>query len=170
MRIVEYGYEIPFKCARSAIPRFFSPRNGDGCRTYEWWLRESIPELLAAGAIKAVAHRPHVVALVDVIPKSTPGKCRLIVDLRPLNEYVEERPFTYETHATFRDLIEEGDLFGYYHVDVAPADQQYLGFQLFGQFYVFAVLPFGLREACYVFTEVMKVPVRHLRSNFGCVA
>mmetsp|Transcript_18652 Transcript_18652/g.60272 ORF Transcript_18652/g.60272 Transcript_18652/m.60272 type:complete len:218 (-) Transcript_18652:2094-2747(-) len=174
LRIVELGYQIPFSCPRSAVPRFFSPRNGEGCRTYESWLRQTVPELLAVGAIVPVRRRRHIVALVDVIPKSTPGKFRIIVDLRPLNEYVKVRPFTYETHATFRDLIEPGDLFisfdlesGYYHCDVAPEDQMFLGFQLFGQYYVFAVLPFGLRDACYVFTEVMKVPVRVLQADLA---
>ena len=172
LRVVEYGYEIPFAEDRRGIPRYFAPRNGDGCRLYEAWLRSTLPELLAVGAIEEVPHAPHVVALVNVIPKSTAGKYRLIVDLRPLNKHVRERTFRYLTHATFRDVIQPNDDMlafdfqsGYYHCDVAPADKTFLGFRLFGKFYVFAVLPFGLRDACYIFTELVKVPVRVLQSR-----
>jgi len=172
MSIIERGYTIPFTCRRQDVPRYHAHQNGKGCLEHAEWLRQAIPELLEVGAIEAVPTRPHVVALVNVLPKSSPGKFRLIVDLRPLNYHVRERPFKYETHATFRDLIEADDDFisfdfasGYYHVDVAPEDRTFLGFRLFGQFYQFAVLPFGLRDACYVFTEVVKVPVRQLRTS-----
>ncbi|MEL6330933.1 MAG: reverse transcriptase domain-containing protein [Planctomycetota bacterium] len=171
MSVIEHGYRIPFKGDPCEMPRYHAHRNGEGGTTYEPWLRDTLPELIAVGAVEPVTKRPHIVALVDVIPKSTAGKFRLIVDLRPLNKHVLEREFSYETHATFRDLLEENDGMitidlssGYHHVDIHPAHRTYLGFKLFGRYYVYAVLPFGLRDACFQFTEVMKVPVRHLRS------
>ena len=49
---------------------------------------------------------------------------------------------------------------GYHHVDIYPEYQQYLGFRwnTIGttQYYVFAVLLFGLSTACYIFTKLMR--------------
>ena len=170
LRIVTSGYEIPFVVDRSEVPRFRAQSNGAGCFEHETWLRPHVTLLESVGAIRRVNWVPHVVAPVNVVPKTTPGKFRLIVDLRCLNEFVVRRRFSYETLATFRDRIEEGDFFisidlesAYYHVDVAEADQCFLGFSIYGVYYVFCVLPFGLRDACFVFTKIMSVPVRYLR-------
>ncbi|KAJ1448843.1 hypothetical protein M885DRAFT_623065 [Pelagophyceae sp. CCMP2097] len=49
------------------------------------------------GAVSVVTECPHIVSRVDVIPKAKPGDCRIIVDLRCLNERVTQRGFSYET-------------------------------------------------------------------------
>ena len=58
---------------------------------------------------------------------------------------------------------------GYQHVDVHPEHQRYLGFSWdtsgTSQYYVFAVLPFGLSTACYVFTKLMRPMVRYWRGK-----
>ena len=54
---------------------------------------------------------------------------------------------------------------GYHHIDVAPHHRKYLGFEWGGKFYTFAVLPFGLSSAPYVFTKVMRVLVQLWRSK-----
>jgi len=144
-----------------------------------------------------VHDRPHVVALCNVIPKpNRPGKFRLIVDLRCLNQHVQHRSFKYITHAnTYRDLIEEGDHMisldleaGYFHVDVHKRSRTYLGFRVELDEDTAAAADEGpappahrdaaaadggrscsascpcRRDSCYVFTEVMKLPVRVMQS------
>mmetsp|Transcript_8328 Transcript_8328/g.29419 ORF Transcript_8328/g.29419 Transcript_8328/m.29419 type:complete len:168 (-) Transcript_8328:3139-3642(-) len=150
MKMVEDGYEIPFSCDRADVPTFHAASNGIGCNHYDAWLRTAIAEAVAVGAVSEVAQRPHVVARVDVIPKSTPGKYRIIVDLRCLNDRVLRRLFKYEHFGSFRSSIHENDWMfafdlesGYYHLDVAPADRTFLGFRLFGRYYVWNVLPLG---------------------------
>lgn len=172
MRMVESGYTIPFIGDRDKVPSFHAKGNGVGCDVHDAWLRKAIAEAEAVGAVSKVDERPHVVARVDVIPKATPGKFRIIVDLRCLNDFVLRRLFKYETLGTFRSMIHEGDYMfsfdlesGYYHLDVAPADRTFLGFMLFGRYYVWDVLPFGLRDACYAFTLLMSVPVNYLRGR-----
>jgi len=167
--MVESGYEIPFNVARSKVPSFHAAGNGIGCTLHDPWLRTVMVEAVAVGAVSPVDKPPHVVARVDVIPKSTLGKFRIIVDLRCLNDYVLRRLFKYETLSSFRSSILENDWMfsydlesGYYHLDVATADRTFLGFKLFGRYYVWNVLPFGLRDACYAFTLLMSVPVRCL--------
>jgi hypothetical protein len=172
MDIVMSGYKIPFAVDRRDVPRFAASRNSSGCDEHKAWLLPHVALLEEVGAIRVVHEPPHIVASVNVVPKTTPGKFRLIVDLRCLNEYVLRRHFKYETLSSFRDRIEEGDFFvsidlesAYYHVDVAEADQTFLGFRIDGVYYVFSVLPFGLRDACFIFTKIMSVPVRHLRKQ-----
>lgn len=111
----------------------------------------------------------HVVAKVEVIPKSTPGKFRFIVDLwASISTCVGGSSTTSRWVCSaagcgkvmvLRDLES-----GYYHFSVAEADRSFLGFRLWGKYYVFSVLPFGLRDACSGFTLVMAVPVIHRRS------
>mmetsp|Transcript_16826 Transcript_16826/g.58554 ORF Transcript_16826/g.58554 Transcript_16826/m.58554 type:complete len:455 (-) Transcript_16826:898-2262(-) len=170
MDILAHGYPIPFIGSRYDVPRSRARRNGPGCDQYANWLRGAIDDMVRVGAVRQVPVAPWVISAVNVIPKSTPGKFRLIVDLRKLNFYVARRAFKYETLATFRDMIEEGDFFAsidlesaYFHVDVGEADQTFFGFEVFAKMYVFCVLPFGLRDACYIFTKIMSVLVRRIR-------
>ena len=53
----------------------------------------------------------------------------------------------------------------YHHVDIHPDSQTYLGFVWKGDYYVFAVLPFGLATACYVFTNLLQPVVKYLCSK-----
>jgi hypothetical protein len=170
--VVTNGYEIPFDCDERSIPRRLDTHNGQGCRDYDRWLRRTVSEMVAAGAIRRSTSTPHIVSRVNVLEKSTPGKYRLIVDLRFLNGFVTKTVFKYETYATFRDVIEKDDYMfsldleqAYYHVDVLERHRKFLGFRLFGEYYEFCVLPFGLSDACRIFTELCKVPVRALRSQ-----
>lgn len=170
--MIEFGYELPFSCPRREVPRFAARRNKEGCDLYQHWLKPAIREMVAVGAVREVHEAPWIVASVDVVPKSVEGKYRLIVDLRCLNDYILRRGFKYESLGSFRHAIERDDFFfsfdlesGYFHVDVAQQDQTFLGFKLFGKFYVFCVLPFGLRDACYIFTRIMSVPVKALRAR-----
>jgi ribonuclease HI len=48
---------------------------------------------------------------------------------------------------------------------VREKDQQYLGFEWEGEYYVFTALPFGLASAPWCFTKVMLVVVRSLRAK-----
>ena len=65
-------------------------------------------------------------------------------------------------------LCEKGDyLFsfdlksGYHHVDIAEAQQKYLGFAWDGHYYVFTVLLFGISSASYIFTKLIRPLVRY---------
>ena len=170
--VVTNGYKIPFDCDERSIPRKIGTHNGRGCRDHGHWLLQTIPKMAAAGAIRRSASTPHIVSRVNVLEKSTPGKGRLTADLRFVDGFVTKTGFKYETFATFRDVIEEGDYMfsldlgrAYYHVDVHERHRKFLGLWLFGEYWEFCVLPFGLSDACRIFAELCKVPVRALRSR-----
>ena len=53
----------------------------------------------------------------------------------------------------------------YHHVEIAGHHRKYLGFEWDQHFYVFAVLPFGLASAPYLFTKLLRPLVRLWRSK-----
>ena len=52
-------YEIPLNVPPE-VPCYYAPRNGKGCTVHGAWLRETLSELLAVGAIEEVASLPHI--------------------------------------------------------------------------------------------------------------
>ena len=119
---IKYGYKITFVCAGATVPPNVAHRNGGGCAEHEAWFRAALDDMVELGAVAAVATAPHGAASVDVIPKATPGKYRIIADLRQLNEHVHKTAFRYESLAPPRTMIEKGSWMfsldlepGYYH-------------------------------------------------------
>ena len=91
---------------------------------------------------------PYFVSPLSVSEKS--DKFRLILDLRhndktkfedwdDMLNYVENECLMYKL-----DIKQ-----GYYHIDIKPEHQKYLGF----------ALPFGLTLAPFIFTKTTRVPV-----------
>ena len=103
------------------------------------------------------------------------GKCRLILDLPYLKEFVWKQSVRYEDIHTVFDLFQSGYFFftfnlksGYHHVEIFPDLRQYLGFSWrfdFGvrQILFFSVLPFGLSSAPYIFTKLVRALVGYWR-------
>ena len=100
-----------------------------------------------------------------------------MLDLRHVNQFVDNQKFKYEDLKTFAELFDQDDFFitfdltsGYHHVDIHPEHKKYLGFHwLFpdGQtkYFIFNVLPFGLSSACYIFTKILRPFVKKWRSE-----
>lgn len=85
---VRHGYRIPFQdSGRPAA--FLCSKNHAGATTHADWLRGAIQELCSIGAVEPWAGPapPKVVSPLNVVPKSNPGKFRLILDLRYVNQY-----------------------------------------------------------------------------------
>jgi hypothetical protein len=49
-------------------------------------------------------------------------------------------------------VIDISDAF--YHIDMAPESQKYIGFEWLGKFYHYNSLPMGIHSARFIFTEV----------------
>lgn len=84
-----------------------------------------------------------------------------------LNKYVRVDHVKFEDYRVAKELlIENGFMFkfdlssGYHHLSVNPLHHPYLGFSWFlnGKlsYFVFSVLPFGLRSAPYIFTKLLR--------------
>ena len=101
-------------------------------------------------------------------------KRRLVINLHYLNQSLWKDKFKYEDLCTAMLMFQKDDYMfsfdlksGYHHVDIYEPHQQYLGFQWAyegkPQFFVFAVLPFGLATACYAFTKLLRPLVKYWR-------
>lgn len=170
LKWIQFGYDVPL--IKGTEPPRWHQRNLEGAEEYSHFLDERLPELLAVGAIQRCEVQPHGVSPLNVVPKATPGKFRLILDLRFLNKYLAEFSFKMETlHRRRHGFLKNDHMFnldlesGYYHVRVRKADRKYLGFLWRGQYYEFCVLPFGLSSAPAAFTKVMKQLANYWRNQ-----
>ena len=100
------------------------------------------------------------------------GSCRLILNLRKLNEAVEYHHFKMDTLTTAVSLMKPScymasvDLkYAYYSIPVDSSHRKYLRFYWGGHPYQFPCLPNGLAEAPRKFTKLMKIPFSHLRKE-----
>ncbi len=112
---------------------------------------------------------PRVISPLKVVPKKG-GKLRLILDLSRLNKYLRFPKFKYDSVRLIAELFEEGDYMfswdakdGYWHVDLHEDMWEYMCFEWEGEILFFAVMPFGLAPACWVFTKMMRVAINFMR-------
>jgi len=104
--------------------------------------------------------------LSDSIQSS--GKKRLILDLRHVNLYIFKQKFKCEDLNVALKVLSKGfylfkfDLkTGHHHVEIFPEQRRFLAFSWdFGngvlKHFQFAVLPFGLSSAPYLFTKLLR--------------
>lgn len=103
-------------------------------------------------------------------------KPRLVVDLSVVNDYLEDRPFKYESLASFVAQLQPGDHLvswdisdAFHHVLLDPADSERLAFVVDGQLYYPLSLPFGLKLAPWALTKVLRPVLAHLRMRGFCL-
>eukprot|EP00873_Tetraselmis_striata_P008552 jgi/Tetstr1/428816/TSEL_018803.t1 len=90
---------------------------------------EELARFLASGAWEE-GHCSRWVSRLLLVPKPGVNKWRLIIDLRPLNRYCEERSLSFETLTRLQHLARSGDYMlsmdlhdGFYAVGIAPEDR-----------------------------------------------
>ena len=54
---------------------------------------------------------------------------------------------------------------GYFHLDICPQQQTFLGFRWNNRFYCFTVLVFGICTGPYIFTKCLRPMVKYWREN-----
>ena len=128
--------------------------------------------MLSAKAVTSVRHTPHIINPLGVVARPGSTKLRLILDMRIPNNYMTKRSFRLESLADLRDIARSSDVAmsldmvqGYYHVTLHPDSRTFCGFEWRQKYYIFAVLPFGMRTAPRVFAKTMHILVRHWRSS-----
>ena len=135
-------------------------------------LYPEIEKLLDKGAIELTPKTTAVFkASLFGIPKKD-GTTRLIVNLKPLNAYLEIPHFKMEGLYIIPDLVFKGDYCckldmsdAYFAVNVDPKDRAFLAFTWKQEVYQFTCLPFGLATAPWVYTKLMTVLAENLRSQ-----
>ena len=130
-----------------------------------------VSDFLEKGVVKPFPHKSCFVSRIFTVPKSD-GSKRLILDLKNLNKFLTAPKFSIPNHNTLRKILPQGAWLGkvdvqdaYLHLPIAKRLQKYLAFVHKNRVFTFVAMPFGLAIAPYVFTRVMKFPLRVLRSQ-----
>ena len=159
MRIVQWGYKIPFV----TLP----PLRSQGQETtypkgsLKWSsLNQSVQELQNKGAIEPAPLTPGFYSRLFLVRKAT-GEWRPIIDLSSLNVFVHCPSFTMETPRSILRALQQGQWLtsldlkdAYFHIGIHPADRRYLRFCHNGTSWQFTVLPFGLSTSPRVFGSI----------------
>ena len=128
-------------------------------------------KLLSKGVLELTHRSPgDFISNIFIRPKKD-GSYRMILNLKPLNEFVDYHHFKMDTFQTALKLIQPGCFMAsvdlkdaYYSIPVHPDHRKYLMFEWEGQYYQFTCLLNGLSSAPRVFTKILKPVYSHLRS------
>lgn len=170
--IIKNGYRLPF----IRFPPSVCMRNHRSAFESMDFVTNSIQELIETNCVVESDLCPLVCSPLQVVTNAK-GKQRLVIDLRYINQYLNQYKFKYEGLNVVASLFHQGDYMftfdlksGYHHVDINVDSWPYLGFswQNLGErrrYFMFRVLPFGLSTACYVFTKLLRPLVKYWRSK-----
>lgn len=172
---IEKGFRIGFNHATSQAHLQSARRNMPSADSHRDTIEAYLGEETSLGRIAGPFSRhqfPEVhVSRFGVIPKSTPGKWRLITDLSfprgaSVNDGVDPESCSMH-YTTVESLAQEAMSLGkgallaktdikaaYRHIPVHPDDRYLLGVMWRDQLYIDCALPFGLRSAPKVFNAV----------------
>ena len=178
LKWLQEGYRLPF---RGTKPRPYNMgRSFQNATTAQIdFLKEEIQRGIKVGAWER--GRSKFINKAFMVPKPGVNKWRLVIDLRPLNRWLQELPMRMETLKHLQRLIRQGDYLlsldlqdGFYAVAIQPSDRQYLAFEVEGIGVIqLAGLPMGLSSSPYVFTKTVRVCLlfqqlkRQWRSTWG---
>ena len=161
MRIVQWGYKIPFVTLPPLRLQGHETTYPKG--SLKWSsLNQSAQELRNKGAIEPAPLTPGFYSRLFLVTKAT-GEWRPIIDLSSLNVFVHCPSFTMETPRSILGALQQGQWLtsldlkdNYFHMGINPADRRYLRFCHNGTAWQFTVLPFGLSTSPRVFTKILK--------------
>ena len=162
VNIIREGYKLNFE----GIPIEKCFKNNQSALNNVEFVNETLRELLNSGAIIEVPFQPTVVSPLSVNTRPS-GKKRLILDLRYVNKHLVKEHIEFSDWRVFSQFIRsDGFVFnfdlkkGYYHVDIFPDHQMFLGFswkiENKEKFFIFTVLQFGLSSAPALFTRLLR--------------
>ena len=100
------------------------------------------------------------------------GSYRPVINLRPLNCFIQKHHFKMEGAGMLRNLLQTSDWMcsidlkdAYLSVGIFQGHRQYLRFTWMGSTYEFTCLPFGLTSVPQVFTKLLKPVMAFLRGQ-----
>ena len=128
--------------------------------------------MLNKSAIVQVPYSKHAFYHRMFLVEKKNGGYRPVLDLSPLNTFIETTHFKMENLATLKSLINPGDYMinidltdAYLSVPIHQESQKFLRFIWQNKAYQFKAMPFGLNVAPRVFTKLLKPVVAWLRGQ-----
>ena len=171
MDLVQNGYKLPFR----NLPVAAVLKNNRSALENTEFVCNEIALLLSKRCISQVDCIPQVVNPLTVALNKN-GKKRLVLDCRHINPDLFKYKCSFENHSVARQIFSQDDyLFtfdirsAYHHCMIFSEHRTYLGFSWIFEgeqrYFVFNVLPFGISTAGYLFTKLLKVPLKKWRSE-----
>ena len=163
------GYHLEFE----SVPiQLNLPRPPPFKRAEIQLIDEEVDKLLNKGAIQiALPCHEEFLSNLFLVPKKT-GDMRPVINLKPLNEFVQKIHFKMENIQMALNFIARGNSMisidlkdAFFSVLIFPPHRKYLQFMWRDQRYEFTCLPFGYSLAPRVFTKIFKPIVARLRLN-----
>eukprot|EP01094_Clydonella_sp_ATCC50884_P005413 TRINITY_DN1434_c0_g1_i2.p1 TRINITY_DN1434_c0_g1~~TRINITY_DN1434_c0_g1_i2.p1 ORF type:complete len:654 (+),score=56.00 TRINITY_DN1434_c0_g1_i2:721-2682(+) len=134
--------------------------------------KEFLKEALEEGYVEEMSTPPTVTSRVFLVPKDTPGKWRVVIDLRYLNTHQLVPRFKQEGIAAVKSVVRKGDWCtkidlkdGFNHVLMKTAHRRFMGFEWKGRYFRYRSMPFGSSSSPYVFREMMRPAVKWMREH-----
>eukprot|EP00123_Amoebidium_parasiticum_P019238 comp24353_c0_seq3/m.46602 comp24353_c0_seq3/g.46602 ORF comp24353_c0_seq3/g.46602 comp24353_c0_seq3/m.46602 type:complete len:402 (-) comp24353_c0_seq3:1000-2205(-) len=131
-----------------------------------------VERLVSKGALETVPESAKWCVSKSFGLRKPNGNVRLIIDMRPVNEYAVARGIKYETLSDLRALAQPGDHAfsfdledGYFALAIQPRFRKYFQIRVGGQLYQYTVLPFGYSLSPYFFMRLMREFARRLRAR-----
>ena len=161
MRIVQWGYKIPFV---TLPPLRLQGQETIFLKGFLKWssLNQSVQELRKKGAIDPAPLTLSFYSRLFLVRKAT-GEWRPIIDLSSLNVFVHCPSYTMETPRSILRAPQQGQWLtsldlkdAFFHIGIDSADRRYLRFCHNGTAWQFTVLPFRLSTSLRVFTKILK--------------
>jgi hypothetical protein len=161
LNIVSQGYKIEFV----QIPQFAGVRETPLNKgPHQEALLEEVQQLLVKNAIEPVPknqEREGFYSTFFLVPKKQ-GGLRPILNLKPLNKFIQKRSFKMESLRSVKRAVKPQDWLiaidlqdAYLHIPIHRDFRKFLRFKIGNQVYQFLVLPFGLSPAPRIFTKVL---------------
>ena len=126
--------------------------------------------MLKRAVTRVAPCKEEFISNIFLVPKKT-GDMRPVINLKPLNQYIQNIHFKMENIQMALNLISPGDFMvslvdlkdAYFNIPIFSLHRKYLRFIWKSQCYEFTCLPFGYSLAPRVFTKVFKPIISHLR-------
>ena len=169
-----FCYFKNFSRFSNSVSKFSSSENASSLPSLQncKLVNEEIETLLQKGATKPVAFNDQAFYHRMFLVAKKGGGQRPVLDLSPLNKFIQTEHFKMENLMTIKSLINKGDYMinidlteAYLTVPIHPNSQQFLRFLLQGESYQFVTMPFSLNVAPLVFTKLMKPVIAWLRGQ-----
>jgi len=160
--VLRWGYIIPL-LSQPTLTRSPVVTSGYADPTMDNLLREAIDKLLQKGAIERVYTTGSLgyYSRLFLRPKVS-GGWRPIIDLKRLNPYIGGQRRKQETQFQVRAALRPGqwtfsvDLTdAFFHIPIHRQSRRLLRFSYGGETFQYKALPFGLKTAPWVFTQVV---------------